>query len=317
MAAPQAGGERDRHRGRQLGAAEELDVVVLGRDEALPLPLRLGIDGAAELEEDGALVERKIGVGVRHLDGPRSLARRPVPEPPLIRPARHVRDDIELLLRLLERALEPQVVVRRHDQLMRNAALAQQRRQRREQPVNGLGLDRRLEPVVQLVPEATGATHRRHVLADTGQVERAVARVVERRREALRKRRRAREAEHGDDAARQERLDDLVVDLRRPAVATRGTRADRRVLAQDPRLQVLQAPARLDAELADERAARVLVGLERLRLAARAVEGLHQQLTRPLAQRLLGDERLELRDDVGVPPELGVGTDPLLARDKA
>ena len=217
MAAAQPGRERDRHGGRELGAAEELDVVVLGRDEALPLPLRMRIDGAAELEEDGALVERELGVRVRHLHGPRRLARRPMPEPPLVRPARHVGDDVELLLRLLERALEPEVVVRRHDQLVRDAALAQERRQRREQPVHGLGLDRRLEPIVQLVPEATCAAHRRDVLADAGQVERPVARVVERRREPLRERRRAGEAEHRHDAAREQRLHDLAVHLRRPA----------------------------------------------------------------------------------------------------
>ena len=158
MAAAQPGGERDRHRGRELGAAEELDVVVLGRDEALPLPLRMRVDGAAELEQDGALVERELRVCVRHLHRPRRLARRPVPEPPLVRPARHVRDDVELLARLLERALEPEVVVRRHDQLVGDAALAQERRQRRKEPVDGLGLDRRLEPIVQLVPEA--ARHR-------------------------------------------------------------------------------------------------------------------------------------------------------------
>ena len=164
--------------------------------------------------------------------------------------------------------------------------------------MDGLGLDRRLEPIVQLVPEATRAAHRRDVLADPGQVERPVARVVERRGEPLRERRRPREAEHGHDTARKQGLHDLVVDLRRPVVAIRRARAERRVLAQDPRLQLLQAPAGLDAELVDERAARILVGLERLRLASRAVEGLHQQLAWPLAQRLLGDERLELGDDV-------------------
>ncbi len=191
------------------------------------------VDGAAELEEDGALVERELGVRVRHLHGPRRLARRPMPEPPLVRPARDVGDDVELLLRLLERALEPQVVVRRHDQLVWDAALAQERRQRREQPVDRLGLDRRLEPIVQLVPEATCAAHRRDVLADAGQVERPVARVVERRRQPLRERRRAREAEHRHDAARQQRLHDLVVHLRRPAVAIGRTWTERRVLAQD------------------------------------------------------------------------------------
>ena len=40
------------------------------------------------------------------------------------------------------------------------------------------------------------------------------------------------------------------------------------------------------------------------------------ELAGPLAQRVLADERLELRDDVGRAPELDVGRDPLLDRDE-
>ena len=50
-----------------------------------------------------------------------------------MRAGRDVRDDVELLSRLRERALEREVVVGRHDELVRRSALAQQRWQPREQ----------------------------------------------------------------------------------------------------------------------------------------------------------------------------------------
>ena len=52
---------------------------------------------------------------------------------------RDVDDDVELLARLLEGALEREVVVRRHDELVRGTALAQQGRKPREEPMSGLG----------------------------------------------------------------------------------------------------------------------------------------------------------------------------------
>ena len=64
-------------------------------------------------------------------------------------------------------------------------------------------------------------------------------------------------------------------------------------------------------------AARRPVGLERLRLAARAVQREHQLAAQPLAQRVLGDERLELADELGVPPQREVGVDPGLQRGEA
>ena len=88
------------------------------------------VDRAVELEQHGALVERELGrVRVRHLHGRGAPAGRPVPELAPVRPAGDVGDDVELLPRLLERALEREVVARRDDQLMRRATLAQERRQ--------------------------------------------------------------------------------------------------------------------------------------------------------------------------------------------
>ena len=83
------------------------------------------------------------------------------------------------------------------------------------------------------------------------------------------------------------------------------------VPAQDGRLQVAQLPRRLDAEAADQRLAGRAVGLERVRLAAGAVEGEHELAAEPLTERVLPHERLELAGDLGVPPEGEVGVDAL------
>ena len=116
MAAPQLRGERDRNDGGELGAAEVVDVVVLGDDEALPLALRERVDRAVQLEQDRAPVERELGrVRVRDVDRARRLARRAVPEAAAVRPARHIGDDVDLLALVLERPLEGKVVVRRDD----------------------------------------------------------------------------------------------------------------------------------------------------------------------------------------------------------
>ena len=54
------------------------------------------------------------------------------------------------------------------------------------------------------------------------------------------------------------------------------------------------------------------VGGERVRLAPGAIEREHQLAAKALAQRLRGDQRLELADEVGVAPERELGLDPLL-----
>ena len=103
MAPPQPRGERDGHAARQLGAAEVVDVVVLGDDEALPLALRQRIDRAVELEEDRAALERELGrVRVRDVDRTRRLAGRSVPEPATMRARGDVGNDVELLAGILE-----------------------------------------------------------------------------------------------------------------------------------------------------------------------------------------------------------------------
>ena len=154
MAPPQLCRERDRDDRGQLGAAEVVDVVVLGDDEALPLALGQRIDRAVELEENRPALERELGrVRVRDVDRPRRLAGRSVPEPATMGPGGHVGHDVELLARILERALEREVVVRRDDELMRRAPLAKQRGEPGEKAVQRTGLDGGLEVAVELVVE--------------------------------------------------------------------------------------------------------------------------------------------------------------------
>ena len=89
-------------------------------------------------------------------------------------------------------------------------------------------------------------------------------------------------------------------------------------VARDHRgVQVGQPGARLDAQLFDEHRAGVAVGGERVRLATGPVEGRHQETTRALAERMLGDQLLELAHDVGMAPEGKVRFDPPLERQHA
>src|SRR5207248_3123914 len=75
---------------------------------------------------------------------------------------------------------------------------------------------------------------------------------------------------------------------------------ERRVLVENSLLEVAQCGARLDPQLLDERATRVLVRGERLALPPTAVEGQHELAAQPLAQRMVGDEALQLADNTGL-----------------
>ena len=57
-----------------------------------------------------------------------------------------------------------------------------------------------------------------------------------------------------------------------------------------------------------------MVGLQRLGLTAGTVEREHQLSPKPLSQRMLRDERLELGSDIVVPAEREVSVDALLDR---
>ena len=82
-----------------------------------------------------------------------------------------------------------------------------------------------------------------------------------------------------------------------------------RVLGQDLLLQALQLGPGLDPDLLGERPVGLAVGIERLRLAPVAIEGEHALRVRALSQRLVGDQRLEPDDRLGVAPRRELGVD--------
>jgi hypothetical protein len=73
-----------------------------------------------------------------------------------------------------------------------------------------------------------------------------------------------------------------------------------------------QLGAWLDADLLNKHRARLAVGIERLRLAAAAIQRDHALGAELLAQRVLVDQRIELADDVGVTAGFEVRVDCLL-----
>ena len=83
-------------------------------------------------------------------------------------------------------------------------------------------------------------------------------------------------------------------------------------MVEDRALELLQRPARVDAELVDEGAAAVLVRGKRFGLPAAAVERQHQLTAQPLAEGVLRDQPLQLADDLRMSPQLEVGLQPLL-----
>ena len=84
------------------------------------------------------------------------------------------------------------------------------------------------------------------------------------------------------------------------------------VVAEDGLLELAQLGAGLDPDLRDQRPVRVAVGLDRLGLAPGAVEGEHALRMEALVGRVLGDQRLEASEHIGVAPggELGVDRQP-------
>ena len=87
---------------------------------------------------------------------------------------------------------------------------------------------------------------------------------------------------------------------RQVAPRAAGRIGERRVLTQDRRLQRAQRLARLQPELLDQQRAPAAVDLQRLGLATGAVEREHQLTARAFAQRLRGDELLQVGQRLGV-----------------
>ena len=92
-------------------------------------------------------------------------------------------------------------------------------------------------------------------------------------------------------------------------------RGERRVVREHraARAAAGARPARSPSSL-DQRASRVLVGLQRVGLAVAAVQREHQLAAQPLAVRVLADQRLQPADHLGVAAERELRLDELLAR---
>jgi hypothetical protein len=75
------------------------------------------------------------------------------------------------------------------------------------------------------------------------------------------------------------------------APAVDRNRGDRRVVREDRLLQLPEIGPRLEAELVGEDAPRLLERLERVRLAAAAIESEHQLRPQPLSERVVGERR--------------------------
>ncbi len=75
-------------------------------------------------------------------------------------------------------------------------------------------------------------------------------------------------------------------------------------------MELTQLGPGIDAELLGEDVARLPVRVERLRVAARAVQGLHEQQPQIFPQRMVGQQPAQLRDDLGVAAAGQLGLDP-------
>ena len=86
----------------------------------------------------------------------------------------------------------------------------------------------------------------------------------------------------------------------------------RRIVGEDPSLQVLGRRREAQAQLVPEHRAEVGAPAQRLGLSAGAVEGQHQLPPELLAERMGGDERFELGDHPGVLAAVHPGVDEVL-----
>lgn len=85
-------------------------------------------------------------------------------------------------------------------------------------------------------------------------------------------------------------------------------------MPEDRPLELTQLRARLEAELLRKHTSRLAVDLERLRLTSSPVEREDQLRTEVLSQRVLGQQPLQLRDQLRAPSRLEIGVDAALDR---
>ena len=87
-----------------------------------------------------------------------------------------------------------------------------------------------------------------------------------------------------------------------------------RILREDRAFELPQRRSRLDPERLDERLPRRPEGRQGLGLPARAVEGEHEPAEQVLRQWVLGDQALELADELAVAAESEISVDAILER---
>ena len=85
-------------------------------------------------------------------------------------------------------------------------------------------------------------------------------------------------------------------------------------MVEDGFLEALELVVRLEPELVVQQPPARAIDLERVRLAAAAIEGQHQLAAQTFPQWLLAHEPLELGNQLRVAPQRELGLDPLLAR---
>ena len=97
-------------------------------------------------------------------------------------------------------------------------------------------------------------------------------------------------------------------------VFRRGPVVEPRVLTKDPVVELAQLGAGLDAELIRQHRAQLPVGAQRIRLATAPIEREQAVVPEPLAQRMRGGQRLELRDRLVVAAARELRLDPRFER---
>ena len=96
------------------------------------------------------------------------------------------------------------------------------------------------------------------------------------------------------------------------ALRARRLQEQRRVMPEDPLLERSERRGRHEPELLVEGPPQILQRRQRVRVAAAAIQREHELRPRALAERLAGDERLELGRHGGVVPERQLGVDAIL-----
>ena len=118
-----------------------------------------------------------------------------------------------------------------------------------------------------------------------------------------------------DDVGEQDRHE--APELHRGRRRRRRGEEQRLVLAENRGLELPERRPGVDAELVHERLARRPVRRQSVGLPPRAIQREHELRARPLAKRVRDDERLQLGDELRVPPECEVGLDSRLERGQA